>query len=1068
MTIHASPQLNNLMFVLIGEKFLQADEDMAFANGKPYERLGRRMRDLSDLIEQTAGGVGRALPPQVGNNYVRAMHMFLDSGGVNYLKDFADQLDSIGQSRTKSSMDIMESKWQIIAELVRLLIELLIIAVLSAFTGGSASSQAAVAKARSRVAILTLMEWLMKKTHLMPSITEAIEEAFTTFAVRLAMMLGAPKGRRPNGFDWSQIVQDGVFGAFTGLFHGLLTDLGKGLKNNFKNIFNTHNPFKDVSGNGKKFNNHKFDNPDLNTKPNPKPTPTPNPKTTPSPTPTPHVTPTPTPTPTPKPKTFGDKVKHELGEDFEHFVTEGGAETLGEIATASIFGFPIDPLNTFLGGGLSSVSERHLGQGAGAIGNKFNFNTPAPVNTLGTADVPDDTDTDTDTNTRSNTDSPTNGPSSDSSTTTGPGPLNTASNNGSSSTTNNPQRTSANNPPTESTDTHFDDVDVKLDGGDVQSNVPQGTTNTPGGGNSSSSTPTSHSPTSSTPTGNTPTRSPEQVDTSGTDEVQGGGQQNDTSDAGGTPHTANSGTPSPVRTVQQQPNNAGDDTQNTPSGQDTDEPAQVTGTGQQSDTSDTPNTSTPAPSPDVPVASGSDTTVIPPTTTTTTSTGTGTGTTGSGVPTSSGTNTGSPTSGSGTPSSSTPSSSTPSNSGGNPRTTTPGRPEDTTSNGTGNTDTTSDTGTDSSNNTGTENNSTSHSESGTDSNTDTNTGTDPAPSNTHTDTGTDLPTPVATTSNSAPPTTSSAPDTAPAQETTQPSRSGTATPTPTPAPVHTSSDLSSSPAPGTTPSPTPEPVVLTPSVTPNTAPEPGSYADARAEVAPSERSITWVDPVSRPIGADGTPTQYVVRAGFDVRQFSHDGGPVTDLTVTYQLTGSPHLGSHADGVHQRLTDGVRRVFNTPGHRLRDGSLLHVTVVPAAPGETAHLDVTLTDPADGIAATHHSWPADISDTDLAHEVGHQLGLRDESGLDPAAPHRSGTSSLMGDPTRSAPPTDSTDLPYEPGGLRPHHLDLIGGVPAPEGRSRAGPARTRPLRSPPPSIRSIRPTPHRPRWPPRPRP
>ncbi|MBK6018612.1 hypothetical protein JHN45_47045, partial [Streptomyces sp. MBT53] len=302
MTIHATPQLNNLLFVLIGEKFLQADEDMAYANGKPYERLGRRMRDLSDLIEQTAGGVGRALPPQVGNNYVRAMHMFLDSDGVNYLKEFADQLDGIGQSRTKSSMDIMESKWQIIAELVRLLIELMVIAVLSAFTGGSASSQAAVAKARSRVAILTLMDWLLKKTHLLPSLTEAIEEAFTTFAVRLAMMLGAPKGRRPHGFDWSQIVQDGVFGAFTGLFHGLLTDVGKYLKKNLKNIFNGHNPFKDITGNGAKFNK-KFDTPDINTKPKPKPTPTPNPKTTPTPTPTPHLTPT----PTPKPKSFGDK-----------------------------------------------------------------------------------------------------------------------------------------------------------------------------------------------------------------------------------------------------------------------------------------------------------------------------------------------------------------------------------------------------------------------------------------------------------------------------------------------------------------------------------------------------------------------------------------------------------------------------------------------------------------------------------------------------------------------------------------------------------------------------------------
>ncbi len=67
-------------------------------------------------------------------------------------------------------------------------------------------------------------------------------------------------------------------------------------------------------------------------------------------------------------------------------------------------------------------------------------------------------------------------------------------------------------------------------------------------------------------------------------------------------------------------------------------------------------------------------------------------------------------------------------------------------------------------------------------------------------------------------------------------------------------------------------------------PEPGSYEDVRSGVEPSERSTTWVDPVSRPIGPDGQPTQYVVRAGFAVRQFSHDGGPVTDVTVTYRLT----------------------------------------------------------------------------------------------------------------------------------------------------------------------------------------
>ncbi|MEU3038806.1 hypothetical protein, partial [Streptomyces griseoaurantiacus] len=65
MSIHVSEKLNNLLFVLIGERMLQGDEDKADANGKPYGRLARRMRELSDLIGAVAGGVGRSLPPRV-------------------------------------------------------------------------------------------------------------------------------------------------------------------------------------------------------------------------------------------------------------------------------------------------------------------------------------------------------------------------------------------------------------------------------------------------------------------------------------------------------------------------------------------------------------------------------------------------------------------------------------------------------------------------------------------------------------------------------------------------------------------------------------------------------------------------------------------------------------------------------------------------------------------------------------------------------------------------------------------------------------------------------------------
>ncbi|MGX1543965.1 WXG100-like domain-containing protein, partial [Streptomyces adustus] len=264
MSIIVSPQLNNLLFVLIGEKMLQADEDLAYRSHQPYKRLGKNVRELSDLIEQSVFGVGQALPPQVGRQYVRAMRLFVDNGGTNYLREFAKQLDDVGDGRVKISMDIMEAKWSIIAELVRLLIELAIIAALSFFTGGASSSQTATAKARSRVTILATLDQLLKRTHLLPSLSEAFDEAFQTFVVRLAMMTLAPPGRRPGGFDWKQIVEDGFFGAVTGMFHGAFESLTKNLGKGFRNILdgpdgsrfgknNTKNLTDDVTS--------KFDNP---------------------------------------------------------------------------------------------------------------------------------------------------------------------------------------------------------------------------------------------------------------------------------------------------------------------------------------------------------------------------------------------------------------------------------------------------------------------------------------------------------------------------------------------------------------------------------------------------------------------------------------------------------------------------------------------------------------------------------------------------------------------------------------------------------------------------------------
>ncbi|MFE1834007.1 hypothetical protein, partial [Streptomyces sviceus] len=136
MAIHVSPEVNNLLLLLIGERMLQADEDKAYQSHEPYDRLGKQLTKLSELIEDSVIEVGRSLPPQVATRYVRAMNMFVDDGGRNYLKEFADELDVVARGRVETSINITEAKWQIIAEIVRLLIELAVILVMSVFSGG--------------------------------------------------------------------------------------------------------------------------------------------------------------------------------------------------------------------------------------------------------------------------------------------------------------------------------------------------------------------------------------------------------------------------------------------------------------------------------------------------------------------------------------------------------------------------------------------------------------------------------------------------------------------------------------------------------------------------------------------------------------------------------------------------------------------------------------------------------------------------------------------------------------------------------------------------------------------
>ncbi|MFD6027985.1 WXG100-like domain-containing protein, partial [Streptomyces griseoluteus] len=369
-----------MIFILTGEKLIDADEDLAYESRRPYSGLGRKLDRMSTLIQKSVHDIAESMPDDLSKSYARAMGALIDDGGKNYLRDFAEQLDRIAEGRRKTSMDIMESKWQVIAEIIRLLIEIAIYLAMSFFTGGASASQIMMAKLRSRFTILTTLSHLLQRLHLAPSLTEAFAEAFTTFAVRLAMMNFAPDGRRPDGFDWNQILKDGAFGAAAGFFTSIFDRFAKNIVKSYDTNFLKTGP-------------------DLQYKPHPNPRdihgpgvsdhrPGPGPEHGPgSPPPRDH-TPTGRPGPNPPPVTFRDgphsfRNNPELWRNsriLRHnsdrpgalaghyglkgtadFLAAGSGEALGEILIKGAFdGDWSTSWSTFVGAGLSSQVEGGL------------------------------------------------------------------------------------------------------------------------------------------------------------------------------------------------------------------------------------------------------------------------------------------------------------------------------------------------------------------------------------------------------------------------------------------------------------------------------------------------------------------------------------------------------------------------------------------------------------------------------------------------------------------------------------------------------------------------------------
>ncbi|WP_399007626.1 hypothetical protein [Streptomyces sp. CB00271] len=303
-----TPEINAMIFALTGEFLTTIDEDLADRSQYNFTGMARKIEQLSALIEKSVHDIAQAMPDELSSSYKQAMGTLVDDQGKNYLLEFTKQLDEIGRGRRKTGMDVMESKWQVIAEIVRLLIEIAIYLALSFFTGGASASQILVAKLRSRFVLLTLFSHLLKRLHLMPALSEALAEAFTTFAVRLAMMNFAPDGRRPDGIDWGDIGKAAAFGAAAGFFTSLFENWAKNIVKSYDTNFLKDGPlFKDKPDPGPDL---KLDTPNPKPgpdSPNPKPDPDPDPPTpkpgpdSPTPEPKPEPKPTPEPTPGPRP-----------------------------------------------------------------------------------------------------------------------------------------------------------------------------------------------------------------------------------------------------------------------------------------------------------------------------------------------------------------------------------------------------------------------------------------------------------------------------------------------------------------------------------------------------------------------------------------------------------------------------------------------------------------------------------------------------------------------------------------------------------------------------------------------
>ncbi|MEU0755115.1 lonely Cys domain-containing protein [Streptomyces albogriseolus] len=238
MAIMFPPGLREFIEVWVGANVATGNEDRGFDSRNPYKRLADDVRDLSDAMKGAISTAGNSLPPRIAQEFVAAMKLFVDDNGQNHLQKFSDELRDLGAQQVNRSIKLSEAKYQILIEFILMNIELALIAALAVFTGGTSLTEIAIQKARTALTILLILQRLGRAIPTPLSVLlEAIQEAFVSFASQLISMT-APDDpeRRRTKFDWTDIGQSAVAGAFAGLFGGIFGEVGgKFINKYFKN-----------------------------------------------------------------------------------------------------------------------------------------------------------------------------------------------------------------------------------------------------------------------------------------------------------------------------------------------------------------------------------------------------------------------------------------------------------------------------------------------------------------------------------------------------------------------------------------------------------------------------------------------------------------------------------------------------------------------------------------------------------------------------------------------------------------------------------------------------------------